>query len=82
MTSEIEESPGVTSSMRMTVKFARPLGAWMIASGIALAALSLILGRGYELITVEALLISTGAAMITGLGFAKAMQSKYEGRDS
>ena len=79
-TLETEESPGVASSMRATVRFGRRVGAIMIAAGIALTSASLWLNRGFEIIPVCVLLVSTGAGMITGLGFAKAIQANAENR--
>ena len=78
MTQEHEERPGVISNMRRTLIFARRTGLLMIVSGIALAGAMLGLGRGYELAPVATLLVTAGAGMITGLGFAKAIQSKSE----
>jgi hypothetical protein len=78
MTTETEQSPGVTSSMRVTLKNARRAGFFMIFSGVALCIAMLILGRGYELVPVAILLETAGPGMITGLGYAKAMQSKNE----
>jgi hypothetical protein len=77
-TQETEESPGVTSSMRVHLKSGRRAGWLMIVSGISLSTLMLIVNRGYELVSVAVLLVSTGAGMITGLGFAKAIQSQSE----
>jgi hypothetical protein len=77
---EIEESPGVVSNMRKTVRTGRRAGVLMIIAGIVLASASLMLNRGYELAAVYTTLVSLGAGMITGLGFAKAMQAGHEPR--
>jgi hypothetical protein len=77
---EIEEAPGVVSNMRKTVRTGRRAGVVMIFAGIGLASASLILNRGYELAPVYTTLVSLGAGMITGLGFAKAIQTGHEVR--
>lgn len=75
---ETEESPGVESNMRRTVKSGRRAGWAMIASGIVLAFGMFALDRGYALVPVASLLVSVGATAITGLGFAKAIQANAE----
>lgn len=82
MTSEIEESPEVISSMRVTVRTARRIGVIMIISGIVITGLMLILNRGFDLVPVSTLLVTSGAGMITGISFAKAIQSKAENNDA
>jgi uncharacterized membrane protein len=79
MTGELEASPGVRSSMRVLVRSGRRAGWAMILSAVALSGAMLALGRGYELVPVAVLLVSTGAGMMTGLGFAKAAQARTEG---
>lgn len=78
MTTETEHSPGVTSSMRVTLKSARRAGFIMIGSGIVITSSMIVLNRGYEAVPVATLLVTSGAGMITGLGFAKAIQAKSE----
>jgi hypothetical protein len=77
-TLEIEESPGVISSMRVLLRSARRAGWVMIVSGILLAGAIFVFDRGYQLVTFSILLVSTGSGMITGLGFAKAIQARSE----
>lgn len=75
---EIEESAGVVSSMRVTLRGARRAGYVMIGSGIILTALMIILSRGYETVPVVTILVGGGAGMITGTSWAKAVQAKGE----
>jgi len=74
---EIESSPGVVSSMRKTLVTARRLGTFMIVSAVVFGALAIVL-KTFEILTFATVLISAGSAMITGMGFAKAQQSKTE----
>lgn len=79
MTLETEFSPGVISSMRKTVKIAREIGVFMIIYGCALVGGMFAMNSRFELLTFATVLVSTGAGMITGVSFAKAIQSKTEG---
>lgn len=78
MTKEIEESEGVVSSMRVTLRTGRRAGVAMIAAGVALSFAILALNRGFELVAVAILLISTAPAMIYGLAYLKKEQAKTE----
>lgn len=78
MTRETEESPGVTSSMRVTLRTGRRVGVFMIVAGVALASAAMVLNRGYELAPFLTLLVTSGAGLVTGLGIAKAIQAKNE----
>lgn len=76
-TSEIEESPGVVSSMRKNLRKAVDAGIGMIVAGILLA-FGMLLKEKYDLIPIAVTLISGGPALIAiGLG-AKAWQSQAE----
>ncbi len=78
MTKEIEEQPGVISSMRSNLKRCVWTGIFMVSAGISLAFGMLAFNRGYELVAVSVLLVTTGGAMIPlGLG-AKAWQAQAE----
>lgn len=79
-TSEIEESPGVVSSMRVLVRYGRRLSVFMVLAGLALALVMVILNRGYELAAVPAILVGGGAVTPTGLGVAKSWQAQAENR--
>jgi len=81
MTGELERSPGNASSMRKTVKVARDIGTFMIMYGCALVGGMFILNNRFELLTFATVLVSTGAGMITGVSFAKAIQTKSEGTE-
>lgn len=78
MTKEIEESPGNISSMRVTLRATRRVGIFMIISGVILAAAILILNSRFELLPFAIILVTTGPAMITGISYAKSMQTKNE----
>lgn len=80
--SEIEEKPGVISSMRKNVKRAVITGVIMIISGIALGAYSAIKEKSFEMISFYSLLVTSGAGMISLSLGAKAWQSNSENRNS
>jgi len=80
--SEIEEKPGVISSMRKNVKRAIITGIIMIISGIALGAYSAIEEKSFEMISFYSLLVTSGAGMISLSLGAKAWQSNSENRNS
>jgi hypothetical protein len=80
--SEIEEKPGVVSSMRKNVKRAIVTGIIMIISGIALGAYSTIKEKSFEMISFYSLLVTSGAGMISLALGAKAWQSNSENRNS
>ena len=80
--SEIEEKPGVISSMRKNVKRAIITGIIMIISGIALGAYSAIKEKSFEMISIYYLLVTSGAGMISLSLGAKAWQSNSENRNS
>jgi len=76
--SEIEEKPGVISSMRKNVKRATVTGILMIISGIALGAYSTLTMKSFEMISFYSLLVTSGAAMISLALGAKAWQANSE----
>jgi uncharacterized membrane protein (DUF373 family) len=76
--SEIEEKPGVVSSMRKNVKKAVVTGIVMIISGIILGAYSTITEKSFELISFYSLLVTSGAGLIALALGAKAWQSSSE----
>lgn len=78
MTAELESEPGVSSSMRKTVKVARDVGTFMIFYSCALVGAIFVFNRGQELLAFATVLVSTGAGMITGVSFAKAWQAQKE----
>lgn len=78
---EIEESPGVVSMMRVALKESIRLAKWMLAIAAALCAGMLIRDR-YELLPV-AVALAAGAPGIVSLGsIAKAWQAQAESRPS
>lgn len=81
-TNEIEESPGIVSSMRVTLRTVRRLGSIMILSGIALSIAVVVLNSRFEIISFATILVATGSGMITGLGAAKAWQSGVESNNA
>lgn len=80
MTRDIEESPGVISLMRKSVKKVINVGIVMIACSIGMAGYSLYKNEGYELVPFYTLLVSTGAGMITGALVSKAWQAQAESK--
>jgi len=78
MTTETEESPGVTSSMRVLVRDGKRLAVFMALAGVALAAAMLVFDRGYELVPIAAILVGGSAVTPSGLGYAKARQAEAE----
>ena len=78
MTQEWEVEPGVTSSMRRTVRVARDIGVIMIVYALALTTAIFIFDRGQDLLTFATVLVSTGAGLITGVSLAKAWQAQKE----
>ncbi len=76
--SEIEEKPGVISSMRKNVKRAIITGIIMIISGIALGAYSTLTMKSFEMISFYSLLVTSGAGMISLALGAKAWQANSE----
>lgn len=78
MTSEIEESPGVTSSMRVLVRDVKRLSIFSVVSGVALAFAMIALDRGYSLMPVALFLCGGGLAAPPAVGAAKAAQANAE----
>jgi hypothetical protein len=79
--SDIEESPGVVSSMRKNLKTAVRTGVMLAFSGVLLA-FAMLLASRYDLVPVSIALITGGPALIgVGLG-AKAWQAQGESRTS
>jgi len=76
---ELEESPGVASSMRRNVRAAVRAGKALILGGIGLSAGMLIYDR-YELIPVAVAMIAGGPSLILGALGAKAWQAQAENR--
>lgn len=79
-TTEIEEKPGITSSMRRNVRKAVNTGIIMILSGIALGTYSAVMKKSFELISFYSLLITAGAGLISLALGAKAWQSQSENK--
>lgn len=77
-TKDVEASPGVVSLMRKSVKKVVTVGTVMIGSGILMGAYSLVMNKGFELISFYSLLVTSGAAMISLALGAKAWQSQSE----
>lgn len=75
---EIEEKPGVISSMRRNVKKAVNTGIIMIFAGILLGAYSAITSKSFELVSFYTLLVTAGAGLISLALGAKAWQSQAE----
>lgn len=80
-TQETEYEPGVTSSMRVTVRVARFVGTIMNLFALALTAYMAIKNGRYELIPVVVVFVSTGSGLILGVSAAKAWQSQAEARE-
>lgn len=80
--SEIEEKPGVISSMRKNVKRAIITGVFMIISGIALGAYSTLTSKSFEMVSFYSLLVTSGAGMISLSLGAKAWQANSESNQS
>jgi hypothetical protein len=79
MTTETEESEGVESSMRVTLKSVRRAAWFAIVFGAGLSIGMLIKGE-YELIDIALASILSGfGAVLGGQGF-KALQSKFESK--
>ncbi|HOX32040.1 MAG TPA: hypothetical protein PLB91_06895 [Spirochaetales bacterium] len=77
MDSEIDDGHGYVSSMRVTLRWARKWGGWLIASGILAIVAAAILERA-DLTTAGITLASLGAGMPSILGGAKAVQARAE----
>lgn len=81
MTKETEESEGVESSMRVTLKSVRRAAWFAIVFGAGLSIGMLIKGE-YQLLDVALASILSGfGAVLGGQGF-KALQSKFEGSNN
>lgn len=81
MTKETEESEGVVSSMRVTLKSIRHAAWFAILFGAGLSIGMLVKGE-YQLLDVAlACIISGFSAVLGGSGF-KALQSKFEGNNN
>jgi uncharacterized membrane protein YjdF len=78
-TTEIEESPGVISMMRVALKESIKLAKWMLVLA-ALVCVGMFIRDRYELLPV-AVALAAGAPGVVGVGsVAKAWQSQAEAR--
>jgi hypothetical protein len=75
---EIEEKPGVISSMRKNVKKAVNTGIIMIIAGIGLGTYSAVTSKSFELVSFYTLLVTAGAGLISLALGAKAWQAQSE----
>lgn len=77
MINETEVNEGETSSMRMTLKSTRRAAWFSAISGVVLSVGMLVRGQ-YDLKEIAMSLVLGGFAVLLGVTWAKAIQSKFE----
>jgi predicted Co/Zn/Cd cation transporter (cation efflux family) len=75
---DVEQSPGVVSLMRKSVKTVVKVGVIMIIAGILMGSYSTVTEKAFELVSFYSLLVTSGAGMISLALGAKAWQAQGE----
>ncbi len=78
--SEIEESKGVLSNIRITVKSMRRLAWFCVVAGVFLG-FAMLLRNRYELVPLALALVIGGPFASAGTSAAKSYQTNNEGKD-
>jgi hypothetical protein len=73
-----ESEAGQTSMMRIMAMIGTIAGIFLVFIGAVLAVIGLIAGHLSEVGAIASAFVATGSGLITGLGFAKAIQAKAE----
>lgn len=79
MDTEIDDGSGQISAMRVTLRWARALGTWLIGVGSALAAAALV-ARYDAALTAAGVLAGLGAGLPAAVAGCKAWQAQAEAR--